>query len=137
MIFFRSGECCKRNRLNGAFHVPENYNIDNCLRFWRCALQLPKLLLSVQSVLIMKLTFLLTMFVIMNASANSYSQTVTFTGKDVPLEKVLSSIRIQTGYVFFYKESLLNEAKPVTLNVVNADLSVVLNACFKNQPFDY
>lgn len=137
MIFFTSGECYKQSRLKGALHVPGNNNIDNLLQFWRCALQLPKLLLSAQLGLIMKLTFLLTTFVIINACATGYSQTVTFTGKDVPLEKILSAIKKQTGYVFFYNVSLLNEAKPVTLDVVNEDLADVLKSCFSNQPFSY
>ncbi|RQO70462.1 SusC/RagA family TonB-linked outer membrane protein [Pedobacter sp. KBW06] len=126
MIFFIPGDRLKSGRHD-----------DDLQRFWHPVSRMLKLQFSAQLGLIMKLTFFLTTLVVMNVFASSYSQTVTYTGKDVPLEKVFSSIKKQTGYVFFYNFSLLRSAKPVTLNVVKAELSEVLLLCFRDQPFDY
>src|SRR5215217_7781376 len=137
MIFFKSGECCKNSRHEEVFYTSANLNADNQNQFWSTQLPSPRRKLSAKLVLIMKLTFLLTALVVMNVSASSYSQTVTFTGTNVPLEKVLTVIKKQTGYVFFYNFKLLGQAKPVTLNVSGAKLSDVLNTCFVNQSLDY
>ncbi len=86
---------------------------------------------------IMKLTFILIMVALMNVYSKGYSQKVTLAGKRVPIENFFSKIKEQTGYVFFYDLELLKTANPVTLNIVDADLSDALILLFKNQPFDY
>ncbi|HWB28379.1 MAG TPA: TonB-dependent receptor [Chitinophagaceae bacterium] len=85
----------------------------------------------------MKLTSFLLLVFVLQANAKTYSQKVTFSGKQVKLEKVFASIRRQTGYVFFYNTQLLDEAKPVSLDVKDASLLDVLQMCFKGQPLDF
>jgi hypothetical protein len=58
----------------------------------------------------------------MNVYSNGYSQKVTLTGKQAPLEEFFSTIKQQTGYVFFYDLNLLKTAKPVTLKIVDTEL---------------
>lgn len=82
----------------------------------------------------MKLTFILLTAAFLQVSAGSVAQTVTFSGKDVSLKKVFSAIEKQTGYVFFYDEGLLQNAKPVTLNVKNVPVQDVLTEAFSGQP---
>lgn len=94
-------------------------------------------LLAPQMLKVMKLTFILLTAAFLHVSANGHSQTVTFSGKDVPLLKVFAAIKSQTGYVFFYDANLLQEAKPVTLNVKNETLENVLEQTFKDQPFSW
>ncbi len=86
---------------------------------------------------IMKLTFILMTVTLMNVYSNGYSQKVTLSGKRVPLENFFSTIKEQTGYVFFYNEALLKTANPVTVRAVDAELSDVLKKMFHNQPLDY
>lgn len=86
---------------------------------------------------IMKLTFILLLALILNASAEGFSQKVTFRGENVSLEKVFATIKKQTGYGFFFQEELFRIARPVTINVVDEDLSTVLVDVFKNQPLDF
>jgi TonB-linked SusC/RagA family outer membrane protein len=86
---------------------------------------------------VMKLTSLLLMGLALQLSARSYSQTVTYTGKNVSLETVFGVIEKQTGYVVFYDYRQINGAKPVTLNVRNEPLGPFLERCFKEQPFGY
>jgi len=86
---------------------------------------------------IMKLTFIFLFALILNVSAESFSQKVTYSGENVSLEKVFASIKKQTGYGFFFQEELYSIARPVTINVVDEELSTVLTDVFKNQPLDF
>jgi TonB-linked SusC/RagA family outer membrane protein len=86
---------------------------------------------------IMKLTFILMIVALMNVYSNGYSQKVTLKGKQAPLEEFFSSIKQQTGYVFFYDLNLLKTAKPVTLKVIDEELSEALKILFNDQPLDY
>ena len=52
--------------------------------------------------LVMKITTILVLSAFLTASAGGSAQTVTFSQKNVKLEKVFKEIRKQTGYVFFY-----------------------------------
>ena len=80
-----------------------------------------------------KLTLFLFAVFCFNAMAKGYSQTVTLSVKDAPLEVVFKEITRQTGYNFVYTESLLHKSKPVSLFVNNASLIHVLTECFKEQ----
>jgi len=87
--------------------------------------------------LTMKLTIVLLLSVFLQVSATGYSQTVNFSGKDVPIKKVFSVIKNQTGAVFFYDAALLLEAKPVTVKLQNVSLEEALNEIFKGQPLSW
>jgi TonB-linked SusC/RagA family outer membrane protein len=95
-------------------------------------------LISFNSILLaMKLTFIFLLALILNVRAEGYSQKVTYSGENVPIEKVFSTIKKQTGYGFFFQKELISLAKPVTINAVNEDLSDVLIALFKDQPLEF
>ncbi len=83
------------------------------------------------------LTTLLLITVILQVSAGSYAQKVTLSEKNTPIKQVLDKIRTQTGYDFLFTTTNLKNAKPVTITVKDANLKVVLEEVFKNQPFDY
>jgi TonB-dependent starch-binding outer membrane protein SusC len=87
--------------------------------------------------LVMKLTFLLLTVALLNVSAEGISQNITYSGKNVSLVKVFREVEKQTGLVFFYRKNLLDEAKPVSIEAVNASLTEFLNQLFKNQLLDY
>lgn len=74
---------------------------------------------------------------LMHVHAAGISQTVSFSGDNVPLPKVFDAIERQTGYVFFYNASLLKDAKPVTLHLVHVSLEEALKASLKDLPLDY
>jgi len=96
-----------------------------------------KQLLNRQLVLTMKLTILFLIVAILQASASGYSQTVTFSGKEVSLKKVFKVIKSQTGAVFFYDAALMLEAKPITVDLKDAPLVAALNEIFKDQPLTW
>lgn len=62
---------------------------------------------------------------------------ITIRHQNVPIEKVFQSIEKQSGYRFFYNETLLQGAGKVTINLQNVSLQEALEACFQNQPLSY
>lgn len=86
---------------------------------------------------IMKLTAILLTLGCLQLSAKSFSQSISITGKNISLEKALTTIGEQSGYFFFYKYNELVNAKPVTLNLKGASLERALQESFKGQPFSY
>ncbi|MEI6950308.1 TonB-dependent receptor [Paraflavisolibacter sp. H34] len=73
----------------------------------------------------------------LNVYASGLSQTVTFSGKDVPLKKLFSVIRQQTGYSVFYNKKLLEHSRPVTVEARDMPLKEFLNKALVNQPLGF
>jgi len=71
--------------------------------------------------------------IFLQACLSKDSQTLSFTGKDVPLKEIFKIIKSQTGVLFFYNEVLLGDAKPVIVNWKNVTLETALNDTFKAQ----
>lgn len=86
---------------------------------------------------IMKLTVILLTVAFLQVNANGFSQTITYSGKNVPLEKVFSVIKEQAGFSFIYFDEQLKDARKVTINVKNVEVEEVLAICMKDQPYDY
>lgn len=85
----------------------------------------------------MKLTLLLLTTALLNVSAKSFSQSITFRGKNVPLEQVFKEIKRQTNYVVVCNADLLDGAKPVTIESKDEPLLEFLDDLFKSQPLEY
>src|SRR5689334_3680338 len=62
----------------------------------------------------MKLTVFLLFVMLVKVNAAGYGQNVTLNERNVSLEKVFKKITRQTGYVFFYTDDLLSEARKVS-----------------------
>lgn len=69
----------------------------------------------------------------LQVAARVHSQTVTFSGKNVSLEKIFSVVEKQTGYVFFFDESILENAKPVSIRAENYSLQLFLSCVLNDQ----
>ncbi|TZF86300.1 TonB-dependent receptor (plasmid) [Pedobacter sp. BS3] len=85
----------------------------------------------------MKLTALLLTVACLQLSATGYSQNISLSGTDIPLDKVFSSIEKQSGYFFFYKYKEIEQATPVSLNLKNIPFKQALELTFQNLPFTY
>ncbi|UYQ91167.1 SusC/RagA family TonB-linked outer membrane protein [Chitinophaga horti] len=85
----------------------------------------------------MKLTIVLLTVVLVQVQAAVVAQTVSLTGKNIPVKKVLQTIKQQTGYVTFYNQDMLSAARPVTLDVDKLPLDEVLALISKDQPFRF
>ncbi len=79
----------------------------------------------------------LTLFCAASIKAESGRGGITIRQQNVPIEKVFQSIEKQSGYRFFYNETLLQGAGKVTINLQNVSLQEALDACFHNQPLSY
>ena len=74
---------------------------------------------------------------LLNARATGYSQTITFSGKGVTLEKVFLAVEVQTGYTVFANKDLLKGTRPVSVSVKDMLLTAFLDLAFQNQPVNY
>lgn len=88
--------------------------------------------------LVMKLTlFIVIVIGCMQVNASGYAQKITLSVKNTPLERVFQEVKKQSGYLFWYENSLLNNTKKVDLDLKNVSLKYALDECFKDQPLSY
>ncbi|WP_205589907.1 TonB-dependent receptor [Mucilaginibacter celer] len=85
----------------------------------------------------MKITGLLIFLLAMQLSARTMAQKVSITKENSELKSVLKELHKRTGYLFIFNNAVMLKAKPVTINVVNTELSQVLIQIFKDQPLTY
>ncbi len=85
----------------------------------------------------MKLTSAFLLLFCLHVSANTFSQSITFSGRDIPMKQVFAAIKKQTGYVVWGKSDLLQQANAVSVSVQNMPLLSFLDLIVKNQPFNY
>lgn len=90
-----------------------------------------------KTLLIMKLAAVLLFAASFNVSAKGFSQNISFSGREVGLEQVISAVEKQSGYVFMYTESIVKSAQPVTITARNVPVLDFLSTVFKAQPVDY
>lgn len=95
------------------------------------------LLLKRKLLLVMKLTTIILLAVCMGVSAKGFSQTITYSGKNVPLKKVFSIIEHQTGHVFFYNDAVLSDCSSVSVCLKHAKLSNALAEILRGQDLRY
>jgi TonB-linked SusC/RagA family outer membrane protein len=88
-------------------------------------------------ILAMKLSTILILFFCLQLRATGFAQGITLSEKEAKLETIFTKIFQQTGYEFFYNSSILEKAKPVSIDVKAQPLQEVLAQCFKDQPLDY
>lgn len=86
---------------------------------------------------VMKLTACWMLLLCLQVSARTFSQKVTLSVRDVPLQTVLREITRQTGISFVYKETMLEGIGPVSVHVKNVSIEDVLNVCLRDRPIGY
>jgi TonB-linked SusC/RagA family outer membrane protein len=86
---------------------------------------------------VMKLTGLFLFALSLHVTAKVNSQTIDFSGKDIPLEKVFSEVEKQTGFFFFYNPKDLANSLPVTVEANHITLNDFLILVFKDQPLKF
>lgn len=90
-----------------------------------------------KTLLVMKLTFFLLLTGLLNAQANGVAQSVSLSGKVIPLTKVFTAIEKQTGYVVFYNKGLLENTHPVSFTASHMPLADFLEMILLDQPLSY
>ncbi len=89
------------------------------------------------SLLKMKLTFILLVSTFLQIRAEGFAQKVSLTVTNAPISEVIAQIKSQTDFDFLYNNITLKEAKPITVKATDMDIMKVLDLCFANQPFEY
>ena len=97
-----------------------------------------RLLLSLKTLLTMKLTLILLIAACLQVNAGGgYAQKITLSQKNISLSKLFHEIRDQSGYLFLYNDKQLDNGKKVTIEVRNASIEEVLEQSFKDQSLAY
>ncbi len=86
---------------------------------------------------IMQLTAGLLLVFSLSLSARSVSQTVSFSGKDVPMETVFSAIEQQTGFHVIGKLETLKRSGSVSIQVENMQLDEFLTLLLEGKPYEF
>jgi TonB-linked SusC/RagA family outer membrane protein len=85
----------------------------------------------------MKFTIILLVITMLQARASIFAQKISLSVKNASLTEVITQIRKQTKIDILYNSGTVENLKPITLDLKNEDLKVVLDRCFKNQPLTY
>ena len=70
-------------------------------------------------------------------AARGYSQGISISLKNEPLEKLFNAVEQQTNFRFVYSQEAMEQAKPVTIEVKNESVENVLKLGFTNQTLTY
>jgi TonB-dependent starch-binding outer membrane protein SusC len=87
--------------------------------------------------LAMNLTAVFMLFLCLQVSAKTHSQLITYEGSNVPLKKVFSVIKEQTGLFVFYNKELMKGSRPVSISAKAVTIENFLEMLMKDQPFDH
>lgn len=91
----------------------------------------------IKTIRTMQLVSLLMLGFCLQVAATGVSQTVTYTGKNVPLVKVLAEVKQQTGYLVTYKTNQVRNTAPVTIQANQVPLTKFLEQVLSTQSLDF
>lgn len=86
---------------------------------------------------IMKLTVILLIVTLLQASAAGFGQKINLSFRRASLENVLKEIKAQSGYNILYNPLVLRDTKPVTVSLHAVSLDDALQKCFEGQPVSF
>jgi TonB-linked SusC/RagA family outer membrane protein len=93
--------------------------------------------LNLKLLLAMKFTSLLLLITTLQLSASGFSQGITITVKNAPLESIFKEVEKQTVFRFVYTRESLSHSRPVSINVKNETIENLLRLCFVDQPLSF
>lgn len=96
-----------------------------------------RLIVPIPSFPFRKPVFMLLVLLSLQVQAKTYSQSLTFSYKNVSLEHIFTEIKKQSGYLFICSSKQLENTRNVSISVKNASLQQVLDLVFKEQPLTY
>src|SRR6478672_3269403 len=83
------------------------------------------------------LKLLVVQLLLILTSTKLSAQTYSFEFKQTSFSTVIAEITNKTNYQFVFDSKYLKQAKPVTLTINESGIKQILDAVFKNQPFEY
>jgi TonB-linked SusC/RagA family outer membrane protein len=85
----------------------------------------------------MKLIIIIMTAILMQVSASSFAQRITFKDNNITLKRAFSEVKKQTGYIVLCKSGLLNRAKPIKLDLKNVLLEDALRVMLAGENLDF
>ena len=85
----------------------------------------------------MRIITILLFTTILQFTAKAFSQRISLSVRDTKLERILETVKQQSGYLLFYDYDLIKDVKPMTINVKDASVKQVMDILTKDQFFDY
>ncbi|HEV7620884.1 MAG TPA: carboxypeptidase-like regulatory domain-containing protein, partial [Flavisolibacter sp.] len=73
----------------------------------------------------------------LHVSAKSFSQRINISEKNISLKNIFYLIKQQTGYSFLWNQQLVENVRPLNIDIRNATLSQVLDQCLTGLPLMY
>ena len=107
----------------------------NYYTFYKAAV--PRNRLLRKTLLVMKITTLILLIALMQVSAASVAQRITFVKKNASLEQVFQEITRQTGYEVFYGDKKFDDSRKINVAFKDATLDEVLKTCLQHQRASY
>ncbi|MEP7258176.1 MAG: SusC/RagA family TonB-linked outer membrane protein [Flavitalea sp.] len=93
--------------------------------------------LRLKMLLIMKFTAVIIFAACLQVSASGIAQSITLKSRKATLQSIFKELEKQSGYQFFYNETMLLKAGTVTVDVKDMPLQAFLEQCFLNQPLTF
>jgi len=92
-----------------------------------------------KTILIMKLTLLLTLLTFINAAGSVYSQSkgLSLSMKNATVLEVFNKIENQSKFKFFYQNEQIDVNRTVSVNVEGAKVEDILDKIFANENIKY
>ena len=107
----------------------------NYYTFYKAAV--PRNRLLRKTLLVMKITTLILLIALMQVSAASVAQRITFVKKNASLEQIFQEITRQTGYEVFYGDKKFDDSRKINVAFKDATLDEVLKTCLQHQRASY
>lgn len=102
-----------------------------CARMWRMSV-------STKTALVMKLTTILLLVAVLQVSATTSAQTITYTSaQPVSLQKLFSMISTQTKYRVFYRTADVLDKKDVMVELVSTPVEMAMAKILAGTGLDY
>lgn len=120
MLHFLTKHCKKMHRIAIRKPMPQRPG-----RFTKTAMRATKLIA------------IMVLGAYLQVSAGVFSQNITFSGRNVSLQKIFSVLNKQAGYLVFCDYSIIKDARKVSIDVRDASVVSVLDACLKDQSLSY
>jgi TonB-linked SusC/RagA family outer membrane protein len=97
----------------------------------------PKTALKRQLIMNVKLTSLLMLAFLVQASASIRAQNISLTGKNISIKSVFKEIRKQTGYNVLWEQDKLKTNRTIDAKFKNTPLNEVMVACLEGQNLSF
>ncbi|MBV8251587.1 MAG: SusC/RagA family TonB-linked outer membrane protein [Chitinophaga sp.] len=85
----------------------------------------------------MRITAVLLLAATLQISAKTFAQRVNLRVKNAPVQEVITQLRQQTGFAFFWNQEQVDRMHPVSADIRNASLKEAMELCLKGSDMTF